>query len=953
MANTFQSQDNLGDFNVNERLNYVLGQVLGVKEFQQEQIYFLNKAQVQNHDLHGYGTVEGLEVSCTQLEERSNLGEKGEWLIKVSPGLAIDQQGREIWINQELDKEQCANLNKWLNSTPHPDKPNSTKNYVNVGELGKRKVLYITLCHSDCYTGEQLILGEPCRTDADTQQPTRIRDNFELKLSPTLPRQDEECHVRRIRELFNQINIDPNLNQPKINDQSYPLQQFIDELYKEINKRVGDRSKRFIVPKNMAYDVLHKLLQYWVSNTRKILSEIYDPKILIHKKNRLFTNELVADHFREIQDYLASYCEGTASIAGTDLFTAGNVAGVQIGKLRSLQELLAKVKIQRNIQSLSETDIKRLKNEFLAARNNPGQLPEISIPTLQSAKILPELVSASIEAINLPVALKQKFDFLILTEKDIIVSDENLSEQINVIKKKYQLYLHTGDSKVLDEVPNFKAMEETQYRAMQQTINGLPIQDDCIVLARIQFNLETSTSTNGEKTVTVVKDVIVDTTQRPYLLHTRLLQELIKRHEALVSQLLVRTDEIFCKDGKVGISQPDPETKLHVKGDRIRLESTDRNKEFDLQLDGSSTVDLKAEKSGLNIQSKGDLSIYSTGINHKVLINPAYADGNVGIGTSDPHDLLEIGEANGRGLTLKGDEGKIAPFLTINNPDNPDPSILTARDGYAFNFEYPVGKSCLSIDIDKQVGIGTSEPQAKLHVRGDFLEEGNAEIQGNLTVQGDLYLNQPEQYLVRPNDMVAIRPRPSIPTPDRPVTTLVDYPVLTLQEGDAAKFSLLRPSRVRNEGPPNAFLRIYCTADKATTDGVTITWEVRWRWVTAIGPIATENPHREPDIILPRHAGPGSPLPAGIPRRPEHLERDDRLAALLPSNDFSGPIETKMAIYGQQIGREYRHYLHVSEFLTLEPDDTALTADYLVINLKLKDSNDLPAVHLIMAELRL
>ena len=174
----FNLCDDLSELNVQERLNYVFGQVLGVKDFQQEQAYFLHKARLHNRSLHGYGTVWGLEVSY------DNTGDDLE--IQVSPGLAIDSQGREIYV----DAVQCAKLNKWLIENP-------------MEEDAASKELFVTLCYYPCQTGEQPILGDPCRTDTGPNgaiQYTRIRDHFDLQLRLQPPLHLEESMIERRRK---------------------------------------------------------------------------------------------------------------------------------------------------------------------------------------------------------------------------------------------------------------------------------------------------------------------------------------------------------------------------------------------------------------------------------------------------------------------------------------------------------------------------------------------------------------------------------------------------------------------------------------------------------------------------------------------------------------------------------------------------------------------------------
>src|ERR671933_1804673 len=79
-----------------QRVNYSLGLVLGVDEFQQEQFFHLERGRQHSRLLHGYGTVCGLQVT-------TNGGQ-----VLVGPGVAVDRRGRVI----EVDAAQCADLNQ-------------------------------------------------------------------------------------------------------------------------------------------------------------------------------------------------------------------------------------------------------------------------------------------------------------------------------------------------------------------------------------------------------------------------------------------------------------------------------------------------------------------------------------------------------------------------------------------------------------------------------------------------------------------------------------------------------------------------------------------------------------------------------------------------------------------------------------------------------------------------
>ena len=85
--------------------------------------------------------------------------------------------------------------------------------------------------------------------------------------------------------------------------------------------------------------------------------------------------------------------------------------------------------------------------------------------------------------------------------------------------------------------------------------------------------------------------------------------------------------------GSVGIGTTAPVTNLHVLGNRIRLENS--NKHVDIRADGSA-VDLHSETDDLYVRSSG------SGGNNSVIINPFPTDGNVGIGTQIPLDKLHV-----------------------------------------------------------------------------------------------------------------------------------------------------------------------------------------------------------------------------------------------------------------------------------------------------------------------
>jgi hypothetical protein len=87
------------------------------------------------------------------------------------------------------------------------------------------------------------------------------------------------------------------------------------------------------------------------------------------------------------------------------------------------------------------------------------------------------------------------------------------------------------------------------------------------------------------------------------------------------------------ESGSVGIGTNNPARRLHVLGDRIRLENA--GKLLDLRADGGA-VDLHSETTNLYLRSSGGIG------NNRIIMNPFGTDGNVGIGTEFPNVKLHV-----------------------------------------------------------------------------------------------------------------------------------------------------------------------------------------------------------------------------------------------------------------------------------------------------------------------
>ncbi|ARI81762.1 tail fiber domain-containing protein [Microcystis aeruginosa] len=168
--------------------------------------------------------------------------------------------------------------------------------------------------------------------------------------------------------------------------------------------------------------------------------------------------------------------------------------------------------------------------------------------------------------------------------------------------------------------------------------------------------------------------------------------------------------------GKVGIGTTTPAAKLHVDGGdaviggKVAIRTT--NPQIDLAIGDNDT--------GLKQQGDGELAICTNNI-ERVRFDK---NGNVGIGYTDNSHRLTIYSANNeKTLRLIGPNGfGVGAQLNFGDgnevylTENQDKKLLIHAD--------------TQINLDSpSVGIGTTNPQAKLHVNG-----GNAVISGNVGI---------------------------------------------------------------------------------------------------------------------------------------------------------------------------------------------------------------------------
>ena len=174
-----------------KHVNYTLGMLLGVDDFNQEFAYLSGRDQWMARDLAGYGTICGLKVSLDQSAKGPRLS--------VSSGTALSPRGQMIC----LHPDQCAYLNDWLTA----NQADAVKHLLAGSPPDSLLKLWLVVCYRDCPVDPVPIAGEPCRSADDLMANSRRVDDFRLELRFAPPQQQEEEAIRDFVNWLDQIQI--------------------------------------------------------------------------------------------------------------------------------------------------------------------------------------------------------------------------------------------------------------------------------------------------------------------------------------------------------------------------------------------------------------------------------------------------------------------------------------------------------------------------------------------------------------------------------------------------------------------------------------------------------------------------------------------------------------------------------------------------------------------------
>ena len=187
-----------------------------------------------------------------------------------------------------------------------------------------------------------------------------------------------------------------------------------------------------------------------------------------------------------------------------------------------------------------------------------------------------------------------------------------------------------------------------------------------------------------------------------------------KAGSSMASRFIVGTD------GNVGVGVNDPQNKLHVAGD-ARVSGNL------LMLDGQNILspNFNTNTWGSGFDAWGPNAYLKYGFVRELLVaQNAEFQSRVKIGTSSDYAILNVGAPTNlvtptyaaRFESALGADSDKARGVLINFPNTTNPSSILF---HAMSGAGPYTNSRVVIKADGKVGIGTSYPEATLHVHGD------------------------------------------------------------------------------------------------------------------------------------------------------------------------------------------------------------------------------------------
>jgi len=160
-----------------DRVNYANGILLDEQDFNAEQAYFRGRLSRALAYLHGLGTIAGLAVSVIE-KKIPNSPNTDKYVLKISPGLAIDRLGRMI----ELPASYCIRVQPWFNTQDKARLQESFDNSTSDGDPVKAVVADVYIGFQNCERGMTPAFGVGNVDATDAFSAHRLRDSSKLSL---------------------------------------------------------------------------------------------------------------------------------------------------------------------------------------------------------------------------------------------------------------------------------------------------------------------------------------------------------------------------------------------------------------------------------------------------------------------------------------------------------------------------------------------------------------------------------------------------------------------------------------------------------------------------------------------------------------------------------------------------------------------------------------------------
>lgn len=241
-----------------KHVNYSLGMVLGVDDFVAEFAYSSGRDKRIVRELIGYGVVAGLRVTI----ETGTNGPR----VRVAPGELVTPSGQFV----SVAPDQCASLNDWLSA-------HRAEVTALASPVPSAISLSVVAAYAPCPTDSVPIPGEPCRSDDELQQPSRIQDSFSLELQLSAPAQTEDVGVREFVRWVRRI---PVIDAP-IGDVDTFIEQLRVAMHVEAASPPSSLSllsfllapppPSMRIPRGAAAQYLDALFAFWVTELRALV----------------------------------------------------------------------------------------------------------------------------------------------------------------------------------------------------------------------------------------------------------------------------------------------------------------------------------------------------------------------------------------------------------------------------------------------------------------------------------------------------------------------------------------------------------------------------------------------------------------------------------------------------------------------------------------------------------